>query len=92
MSWEVCFKKKAAKGLKGLPKRVSAQVFLLADEIKLFGPVRGNWKSYSKLGGDKHHCHVQDGRPSYVVCWEVVNRVVKIVEIYYVGTREKAPY
>ena len=61
-------------------------------EIEIVGPVRGNWPNYSKLGGMRHHCHIKDGRPSFVVCWEVVGTEVRLIEVYYVGTREKAPY
>ena len=55
----------------------------------------GNWKNYSKLKGmvgDKHHCHVTNGSPTYVCCWEVMDKRLKILEVYYAGTHEKAPY
>ncbi len=33
-----------------------------------------------------------DARRTYVCCWEVIDKRMKITEIYYVGTHEKAPY
>jgi hypothetical protein len=41
---------------------------------------------------DKRHCHLIKGRPTYVACWEVKDPKNKILEVYYVGTHEKAPY
>ena len=49
-------------------------------------------KLRDKKGTDKRHCHLQKGRPTYVCCWEVINKKRKIIEVYYVGTHEKAPY
>lgn len=40
---------------------------------------------FSALGG-------KGGKPTYVACWYIKDKKVKIVEIYYVGTHEKAPY
>lgn len=59
------------------------------------GPTQKNWPHYSKLKGhgkgvDKRHCHLLKGKPTYVACWEVTGK--KNLEVYYVGTHEKAPY
>lgn len=66
----------------------------LRHEIELLGPVRFRWKNFGKLKGemDKYHCHLHSGRPTYVMCWKVVDKKLKIIEVYYVGTHEKAPY
>ena len=92
MAWTVSLTKKAEKQKQKLPEPVQLKLIALIKEIEVSGPVRGNWPNYSKLGGLKHHCHIKDGRPSYVACWEVTGAEVKLVEVYYVGTREKAPY
>jgi hypothetical protein len=74
-----------------LPETVKDKLFTLIQEIRLTGPVRGNWPNYSKLGKNIHHCHLNKrGRPTYVAVWE--NQGREIVKITYVGTREKAPY
>jgi mRNA-degrading endonuclease RelE of RelBE toxin-antitoxin system len=91
-NWVVNFTNKAAKQFAKLPEKVREQVSLLALEIEKEGPVRGNWANYSKLTGNRHHCHVKKGKPTYVVCWEVTEKTAKIVEVYYAGTHEKAPY
>lgn len=60
------------------------------------GPIASDWPNYGKLhgkkGNDKRHCHLQRGKPTYVCCWEVIDKKRKIIEVNYVGTHEKAPY
>lgn len=75
-----------------MPKSVQEQLILLIREIEAYGPVRGNWPNYSKLVGNLHHCHLKKSRPTYVAVWEVTSREVRLVEVIYVGTHEKAPY
>ncbi len=92
MSWTVDFSKKAGKQLKELNENIILVVIALVEELKISGPVRGNWKNYSKFSDTKHHCHLKKGRPTYVACWEVIDKKNKSMEVYYVGTHEKAPY
>lgn len=92
MAWTVQWKRKLEKHLSALPEAVQISFRALVQEIQLRGPIRGNWKNYAKLSGTQHHCHLKSGRPTYVVCWEVLDKQIEIVEIYYVGTHEKAPY
>ncbi len=84
--------KKAEKGLRKLPLLVRRSLAALMLEIEKEGPVRGNWPNYSKLGPEKHHCHLKKGNPTYVAVWEVRDRQVRLVEVTYAGTHEKAPY
>ncbi len=92
LSWVVRVHKRVLKKLSDLPEEVVFRFDVLLAEMRKLGPVRGNWKNYSKLGASHHHCHIKSGRPTYVACWEVQDHVVKIVEVYYVGTHENAPY
>nr|WP_244084818.1 hypothetical protein [Desulforhabdus sp. TSK] len=55
-------------------------------------PVRGNRQNYSVLGRDRHHCHLGKGRPTVVAVWEVRDKEIRLVEVAYAGTHEKAPY
>lgn len=95
--WRVDYTDEAAEQAQNLPEKVRNILDTLVAEIEAQGPVRGNWKNYSKLEGQntKHHCHLRDGRPTYVACWEVIPTLPdtpKLVSITYAGTREKAPY
>lgn len=92
MEWTVTYSNKAGKQYSKLPQSVRDSIDLLVAEIRMTGPVRGNWKNYGKLTGNQHHCHVRPGRPTYVVVWEVKDNTIKLVEVIYAGTHEKAPY
>lgn len=92
VKWTVEITKKAQKQINKLPQSVRENLRALVLEIENVGPVRGNWANYSKLGNEEHHCHIKDGHPTYVACWRVVNKTIQIAEVYYAGTREKAPY
>jgi mRNA-degrading endonuclease RelE of RelBE toxin-antitoxin system len=92
LMWHVQWKRKLEKQLSELPEQVQLAFKLLVSEIQSLGPIRGNWKNYSKLSTTKHHCHIKFGRPTYVCCWEVIDKQGKMIEVYYAGTHEKAPY
>ena len=87
--WSVSFRKKAAKAKKALPRNIQDALALLVRDLEEYGPVRGNWQNYSKLVDGTHHCHLNY---RYVACWEVKDGKLRILEVYYVGTRENAPY
>jgi mRNA-degrading endonuclease RelE of RelBE toxin-antitoxin system len=88
MAWEVFYSSKATKQYKKIPEDIRLIMDLLAAEIELKGPVRRNWKNYSKLSDGSHHCHLTY---RYVACWRETKKGI-IVEVYHVSTREKAPY
>ena len=92
--WSVGLTKRAGKQLDSLPKAIQQKFDLLAKELEVSGPLRANWSNYSALKGQgqRYHCHIKKGRPYYVVCLELVNKKIKLIEFYYVGTHEKAPY
>ena len=63
----------------------------------LNGPNLNTWPNYTKEKGttkeiDKRHCHLKKSRPTWVVCYSVIDKKTKLIEVYYVGTHEKAPY
>ncbi len=90
--WLVRLTKKANHQKSFLPEKIQALLFLLIKEIKYDGPYRYNWQNFSKLNYNKYHCHIKKGKPTYVVCWKIIDKKIKITEVYYVGTHEKAPY
>ena len=90
MKWTVRVHKKAAKQIKKLPERVKAVWEVLRADLEVKGPAPGKaWKNYSKLSETKHHCHL---KYSWVACWEVLDDEIRLMEVYYVGSREDAPY
>ena len=94
MKWIVGVSNKAEKQLRKLPEFVRAAYSILAKEMEEYGPYRSNWSHYGKLRGSTNafHCHISSGRPTYVVCWEIKDKAIRVLEVYYVGTHENAPY
>ena len=91
MAWIVKLHRKAEKQTLKLPRFVMAALYALMDNIRQNGPVRGDWPNYSKLDGDRHHCHLKKGHPTFVAVWSEDKHTIT-VEIIYAGTHEKAPY
>lgn len=81
-------KRRQLKNLSKLPAEVKAAFNFLAQDLRNDGPSQPSWRNYSKLGADKHHCHLNY---SYVACWSADKETITI-EVYYVGSRENAPY
>jgi len=91
-NWTVNLTGQAKKFDKNLSEQAAESFLLLLKELKNDGPYRANWPNYTKMADDDYHCHIKKGRPTYVVCWKIYDKKYKIMEVYYVGTHEKAPY
>jgi mRNA-degrading endonuclease RelE of RelBE toxin-antitoxin system len=92
MVWEVRLRRKAEKQAEKLPCAVRASLTLLIREMENRGPIRGNWPNYGRLGLNRYHCHIKQGHPTYVAVWEVLDNEIRLIEVTYAGTHEKAPY
>jgi len=92
MDWTVTIAAKTEKRITRLPVRVQKALALLIADIEAGGPVRGDWPNYSRLPGNRHHCHLKKGRPTYVAVWEDMAGQINVIEVIYAGTHEKAPY
>ena len=92
MVWTVTLSNKAAKQVSKLPERVREMLKALVLGIAATGPVKKEWHNYSILSNGDHHCHLKKGQPTYVAVWQVMDKSIKLVEVKYVGTHEKAPY
>ncbi len=92
--WQVRHTNKVEKKLRMLPKEVISRYLVFVFELKLEGPYRSNWPNYSPIKGQKHHfhCHIKKGHPTYVVCWEIIDKQIQVTEVYYVGPHENTPY
>ena len=77
-----------ARGLKKLPSSVQKLFFLLLADLQSDGPIQKSWRNFSSLGKDRYHCHLNY---SYVACWTCRDNDI-VIEVYYAGSREKAPY
>ena len=95
--WVVFYANKAVKQRKKLPRKIQEMLDLLVLEIEKAGPLRNNWAHFGPLKGkglpeNTYHCHIKSGHPTYVSCWCIVDKQLRKVEIFYVGTHENAPY
>lgn len=86
--YKVSVKKKVIKNIAKLSLWVQKKMAVLAMDLKDKGPEQPNWKNYSKLSSTEYHCHLGT---SWVACWSHDKDAINI-EVYYVGSREKAPY
>lgn len=99
MTWEVGFSASAKKTKKKLPDNIKEALASLVKDIEIQGPIRKDWPNFSSLGkrgraipASAYHCHLKKGKPTYVACWSIEDKTVKLIEIFYVGTHENAPY
>lgn len=96
--WKVFFSRKAKKQYEKLKKSGSKRpsivdtIDFLAIELEATGPSLHNWPNFSQLNKQEYHCHLKKGQPTYVACWKVTDKTSKIIEVYYVGMHEGAPY
>ncbi len=90
--WMIELTRNADKQQRKLPVKIRELLMLLISEMEEDGPHIKNWPNFGKLKGqiNKYHCHLKKGRPTYIACWELKD--IKRIEVYYVGTHEKAPY
>ncbi len=88
MLYSVRVKKKTEGGLRKLPQRIKEQYYLLVKDLMESGPFQSTWPNYSPLKNNKFHCHLNY---NYVACWSW-NKGTITIEVYYVGSRENAPY
>ena len=86
--YTVLIKRKVLKGLPKLPEPIQDKFWALVDDLKEQGPMPKGWKNLSKLTGDNYHCHLDR---KWVACWSYKNDSF-VIEVYYVGSREGAPY
>jgi mRNA-degrading endonuclease RelE of RelBE toxin-antitoxin system len=95
--WAVNLSAPAVKMVKKMPEKVISLLTALIGDIEENDPIQKEWADFGSLAKSKripenvYHCHLKKGRPTYVVCWQV-NKERKIVEVFYVGTHENAPY
>lgn len=82
------FRRKVEKRVMRMPRNEQVLFANLVEDLRSKGPIRAEWRNFSRLSGDEYHCHLSY---SWVACWRVEESVMEI-EVYYAGSREKAPY
>ena len=86
--WRVFFRRKVEKRITKMPRIQQVLFANLVEDLQRKGPIRTEWRNFSKLSENEYHCHLSH---SWVACWRVQEEALEI-EVYYAGSREKAPY
>ena len=84
----VTMKKSVVKNINRMPERIQMKLKSLIDDLETDGPIRHDWPNYSKLSPNSYHCHLSH---KWVACWRKEKNSI-IIEVYYAGSRENAPY
>lgn len=92
MTWTVTERRSLNKQIRKLPSKVQNLLIALKKDMEAYGPIRGDWPNFGPLSGNRYHCHLKKGRPTYVTIWEVIDKEIRLIEVTYAGTHEKAPY
>ena len=91
MEFIVKFKnKKVLNLIQKMPTLEQKKLVNLIDDLKTKGPIQTGWNNFSQLGKNKFHYHLSY---KWVACWKYIeDEEIKIIEVYYAGSRENAPY
>jgi hypothetical protein len=96
-NWTVNFSAKAGKQYKQLKRSgsrpsINDVIDFLVLDLQKNGPLVSRWPNFGPLEKDEFHCHLRNGKPTYIACWKIIDKQAKQIEVYYVGTHEGAPY
>ena len=86
--YKVLLSKRVLKRIERMPEPVQTRVAILIEQLLENGPLQPGWPNYGKLGPNKYHCHLSR---DWVACW-LWQRETEEIEVYYVGSRQNAPY
>jgi len=96
-NWTVDFSREARKQYEKLRRSgsrppITSVIGTLVLDLQKNGPNLLNWPNYGPLEAGHFHCHLRKGKPTYVACWRTLDKQIKRIEVYYVGSHEGAPY
>jgi mRNA-degrading endonuclease RelE of RelBE toxin-antitoxin system len=86
--YKVVIANKTRRKLESLPENILKKFVNLVEDMEKTGPVQKRWKNFSKLSESEYHCHLSY---KWIACWRNEKESI-IIEVYYVGSREDAPY
>jgi hypothetical protein len=90
MSWAVQLRKKVLKDVAQMPPNVQERFRVLVETLNLDGLTGPHqWRNYGKLK-DGYHCHLSNNH-QWVACWRREGAAL-VIEVYYAGSHQSAPY
>lgn len=81
-------KKKDFQNVALMPVSAQKTFKMLLKDLRDKGPVQPAYRNYSRLGRNEYHCHLAY---RWVACWRN-DKGSLLIEVYYAGSRENAPY
>jgi len=92
--WRVDFAGRAEKQKRKLSGNLRDVLYALKHDLEQKGPVQTSWRNYSQIVNAEnfHHCHINSGRPRYVVVWKMIDLKDQIIEIRFVGPHGSVNY
>ena len=84
----VLISKRVQKQIERIPEPTRKRLVALVEQLQERGPIQPAWPNYGKLSLSRYHCHLSH---DWVACWYYEKGTVEI-EVYYVGSRQNAPY
>lgn len=86
--YKVVWKGRLEKRIIKCPQYIQQKFGVLVEDLKNKGPIQKGWSNFSELKKDVYHCHLDY---HWVAVWHCEKDSI-VVEVTYVGSREKAPY
>lgn len=92
-TWTVKQNAKARRGEEDLPEKIKTVSRAAKRSLMMTGKAAGfnNFGPLKQLGNNFYHCHLNTGKPTYVMIWKI-DKQLKTIIVTYIGTHEKAPY
>jgi len=84
----VLISKRVQKQIEKIPEPVRKRLVALVEQLQERGPIQPGWPNYGNLSLNRYHCHLSH---NWAACWYFEKGTVEI-EVYYVGSRQNAPY
>ena len=95
--WNVHVSKAIRKEVDKFPNHIRGRVDEFIADLEKNGP-RINppgtytWSNFSKLHTGEYHCHIKNGRPTYIATWRLISSPERVIQVEFIGTHEKSPY
>jgi len=92
-SWVVNLSNRVLKCEGRLSEKMQGTFRKLVTQLTDYGMPKdfSHYGALPQKGPDVYHCHLNNGRPTYVVIW-TTNKTSKCIDILFLGTHEKARY
>lgn len=86
--YQILVSRKVLRSISKMPESIQMKLANLLEDLRDNGAIQTGWPNFSHIRKNEYHCHLSR---KWVACWYWEKRTIEI-EVYYVGSRENAPY